>query len=122
MLKHFNVIGVIYESVIEENNWLICYLCPKIQYFHAGFLPYFLAPVKKQHHTTTTEQQNFDTPAQQPSEEEYFYPTIIKHISFGFCGFLIQQHEDTYMYVADSIKVPLEIGNWALSIWAYGTM
>ena len=86
----------LYESVTEENNWLICYLCHKIRYFHAGFLPCFLAPVNKRHHTTTTEQQNFGTPAQQPSEEEYFYPTIIKHISLGFCGFLIQQHEDTY--------------------------
>ena len=46
------------------------------QYIEAGFLPCFLAPVKKQHHNTTTEQQNFDTSAPQPSEEEYFYPTI----------------------------------------------
>ena len=46
------------------------------QYIEAGFLLCFLAPVKKQHHNTTTEQQNFGTPAPQPSEEEYFYPTI----------------------------------------------
>ena len=46
------------------------------QYIEAGFLPCFLAPVKKQHHNTTTEQQNFGTPPRQPSEEEYFYPTI----------------------------------------------
>ena len=49
-------------------------------YFEAGFLPYFLAPVKKQHHNTTTEQQYFDTSARQPSEEEYFYPANYKLI------------------------------------------
>ena len=48
------------------------------------FLPYFLAPLKKQHHNTTTEQQNFGTPAPQPSEEEYFYPKMKKKYFLWF--------------------------------------
>jgi len=39
-------------------------------------LPDFLAPLKQQHHNTTTEQQILNTPARQPSEEEYSYPAI----------------------------------------------
>ena len=48
------------------------------------FLPYFLAPLKKQHHNTTTEQQNFGTPVPQPSEEEYFYPKMKKKYFLWF--------------------------------------